>query len=400
VTCAYCRQGVSVVDVLAGDGKRGDRVLHVSNVTGLVRGDTILIDGPATPRWKKLTRNACKWGTYRRNILIVDAVDAKAKTVRVTQPLRIEFPVVDGSYVRKLGMIRRCGLEGVYITQKANLWITTCSFYYGLNCWARNVKIYKHGRFPVYGSSAKFCEIRDCVFDDAHFKGGGGTAYAGWDRCYDCLMDRTTTTKLRHAPCFQWSASGCVIRRSTFHDSDIQWHAGWTNENLIEQCVVHSRRGTGSYGYGAWASPPEDTAHGPNGPRNVLYHCDVTSQRTGLWMGGMNENWLILHNRFVVDRGQGVYAKATSFDHIIRGNVFVLKDGKSPMVHLGRADCVGIEIEGNRLCGGNGQVISGPARPAVLKGNQSLPLPPGGKLPPRPKPAIESIYEWQKANVR
>ena len=28
VTCAYCRQGVSVVDVLAGDGKRGDREIR------------------------------------------------------------------------------------------------------------------------------------------------------------------------------------------------------------------------------------------------------------------------------------------------------------------------------------------------------------------------------------
>ena len=28
-------------------------------------------------------------------------------------------------------------------------------------------------------------------------------------------------------------------------------------------------------------------------------------------MGGMNENWLILYNRFVVERGQGVHALGT-----------------------------------------------------------------------------------------
>jgi hypothetical protein len=33
-------------------------------------------------------------------------------------------------------------------------------------------------------------------------------------------------------------------------------------------------------------------------------------------------NWLILHNRFVVERGQGVYAGTTSFDHIIQGNFY------------------------------------------------------------------------------
>ena len=49
-------------------------------------------------------------------------------------------------------------------------------------------------------------------------------------------------------------------------------------------------------------------------------------------MGGMNENWLILYNRFRVEKGQGVAAKTSSFDHILRGNVFVLRSGRWPMV--------------------------------------------------------------------
>ena len=106
----------------------------------------------------------------------------------------------------------------------------------------------------------------------------------------------------------------------------------------------------------------------------------------------MNENWLILYNRFVVDSGPGVCAKTASFDHIIRGNVFVLKDGKSAMVQLATADCTGIEAIGNYLYGGNGRFVSGPAALLSSDANQAFPLSSG----PRPQPAVPSIYEWQR----
>jgi hypothetical protein len=114
-------------------------------------------------------------------------------------------------------------------------------------------------------------------------------------------------------------------------------------------------------------------------------------------MGGMNENWLILHNRFVVARGQGVYARTYSFDHIIQGNVFVLQDGKSPMAQLATADCTGVDLIANTLYGGSGKILAGPAT-AALKDNRALPLP--QELPARPAPAVPSIYEWQKRNVK
>ncbi|MFC1717437.1 hypothetical protein ACFL6S_27500, partial [Candidatus Poribacteria bacterium] len=374
---------------LVKDGKRGDMKLELESVEGLQVGDCILIDGPATDRWKELTKNACKWGSYRRYEVIIE--DIQGKTITLNQPLRIEFPVIDGSYVRKIVPIRRCGVEDFYLEQTENLWISSVMFSHGWNCWARGVTVKKCGRFPVYGSMAKWCEIRDCVFDDAWFKGGGGTAYTGWQSSWDCLIENIETYKMRHAPLFQWAASGNVIRKSVFHESDGQWHAGWTNENLMEQCVIESVRGHGGYGFGLWGSPPEDTAHGPNGPRNVVYNCDVSSVRAGLWMGGMNENWLILYNRFIADEGQGVFAKDASFDHIIKDNVFVLKDEKSPMVFLATPDCIGVEMISNKLYGGNGKFASGMGKPALIEDNQALPL---GDAP-RPEPEVPSIYEWQ-----
>ena len=379
---------------LSQDGKRGDLKLTLQNTQGLKSGDCIYIEAPATDRWKKLTKNACKWGLYRCYEVSINNI--KGNTITINQPLRIEFPIIDGAFVRKIVPIQHCGVESLSIEQTQNLWISTVLFHNAWNCWARGVKVKMCGRFPIYGQAAKWCEIRDCIFDDAWFKGGGGTAYTGWDRCWDCLIENIETFKMRHAPLFQWAASGNVIRKSIFHDSDGQWHAGWTNENLIEQCVIKSVTGHGGYGYGMWASPPQDTAHGPNGPRNVVYNCDVSSQKTGLWMGGMNENWLILHNRFTVQKGYGVFAKTASFDHIIKDNVFILKDKSKPCVFLASADCIGVELTGNILYGGNGKCAAGSGKPVLLEDNQALLLTDA----PRPKPAIPSIYEWQIAQQR
>ena len=381
--------------LLARDGLRGETQLTLKSIKGLAAGDHLLIDAPATARWKRITQNACRWGTYRRNAYRIIAV--RGHIVQINQPLRIDFPVIDVAWVRRISPVQRCGVEDLAIRQRRNLWITAVLFRNAWNCWARGVTVDKCGRFPVYGSQAKFCEIRDCLFNDAWFKGGGGTAYTGWDHSWDCLMEGVTTYKMRHGPLFQWSAAGNVIRKSTFHQSDGQWHAGWTNENLVEQCVIESNGRHGGYGYGLWASPPGDTAHGPNGPRNCVYNCDITSARDGLWMGGMNEGWLILHNRFRVARGPGVVARPYSFDHILSGNVFILKDGNSPMVRLEAANCVGIELLDNTLHGGNGRFSGGKGKPIRSEGNRALPY---RKDAPRPKPDVPSIYQWQQHTRR
>ncbi|MDY0170300.1 MAG: right-handed parallel beta-helix repeat-containing protein [Thermoguttaceae bacterium] len=379
---------------LAKDGGRGDLWLELESAQDLAAGDKLFIDGPATERWKGLTKNVCRWGSYR--CYAVRIVEVQGNRVRLEQPLRIEFPIVDGSYVRKMNAIEWCGVEDLEIEQTENLWINTIQFRHAWNCWARGVKVRMTGRFPIYTVAGKWCEVRDCVFDDALFKGGGGTAYVGWQHSWDCLMDNVEAFDYRHAPLVQWSASGNVIRNGTFHNSDAQWHAGWTNENLFENCVVVSRRGSGAYGYGMWSSPPGDAAHGPNGPRNVVYNCDVVSERDGLWMGGMNENWLILHNRFVVERGRGIFAKTASFDHIVRDNVFVIQDGRSHGIHLATPDCIGVELINNTFYGAAG-IYAGTAEPAVDQGNRLLPL--DKTEPPRPAPDVPSIYEWQKANL-
>jgi len=384
--------------LLAADGKRGDTQITLSEAAAatLKPGDLITVRAQETERRRAEVRNACNWGVYRNYLVFVKGVSG-AK-VELDQPLRIEFPTIDGSFARKSRYISGCAVEGFTIESSCDLWFTSIEIRNAVNCWARNVKVVKCGRNPVYFANAKFCTVENCVFDDAWFKGGGGTAYAGWEFCYDCLMQNVETFKLRHAPLLQWSASGNVIRNGVFHDSDAQWHSGWTNENLIENCVIHSdTTSNGGYGFGMWASPPEDGAHGPNGPRNVVYNCDVRSLKDGLWLGGMNENWIVEHNRFEVKSGVGVFLKTFGFDHVIKGNSFVLLDGKSPGVLLSSPDCTGVELVDNLVYGGGGKLYEGLIAPAVNKENRVLPL---NEEAPRPEPEVPSIYEWQLKNAK
>lgn len=386
--CGVSKPGNRVL--LVRDGKRGETRLMLQSATGLRQGSRISLTAPATPRWNALVGNACKYGDYRRYEFLVTSV--RGNEITLNQPLRLDYPTIDGSYIEQISPIRNCGVENLSLEQTHNLWTSGIFFSFAWECWAKGVTVKKAGRYPLYAMNAKWLEFRDVIADDCWIKGDGGTGYMGWDYGYDCLLDGVTTYKLRHSPLVQWSASGNVIRRGVMHDSDAQWHAGWTNENLFEQCVITSVQGNGGYGYGMYGTVPNDGNHGPEGPRNVVYNCDVSSPKSGVSMGGMNENWLFLHNRFIVGSGPGVYGQKASFDHIFQDNVFVLKDANHPAFSLSTPDCVGWELRGNTILGGNGQLSEGLAEPLVSANNKLLP--PGEA--PRPKPAVPSIFEWQR----
>lgn len=373
---------------LARNGERGDMSLELASGHGLKAGDRIFLAAPVSADWKRIHRDDHPGGLYRSNMYDIVAVDGN----RVTLPeaLRITFPARVG-YVQKLHPQLHCGIEDLSVEQAVKTKVHTVVFEYNWESWVRGLKVVHTGDKALYMPHSKRCEVRDSVFDRAWWN-GGASAYIGWEHSFDCLMEGVTTYDMRHAPVVQWSTSGCVIRNSTFHNSDAQWHAGWTNENLYEGLVVESSQDGGSYGNGMWASGPEDTGHGPNGPRNVIYNCNITSSKCGIWMGGMNENWLIMYNRFVVGRGPAVLAKAASFDHIIEGNVFVMMEPYPAAIYLGSADCTGIELVNNRFFGPVDQLIGGAARPAVEWDNRILK---SGNIN-RPQPAVRSIYDWEQ----
>ncbi|WP_269539269.1 right-handed parallel beta-helix repeat-containing protein [Cerasicoccus fimbriatus] len=397
---------------LAEDGKRGDTQLKLIDVGDLQPGDKFLLRAPVTARWQSIVYDQSygAWGTKTAHYEIT-AVDAVNDILTLSQPLRIEYPVIDGSYLRRLFPIERSGLESMTIEHTDKLPLHTVCSQWAWNCWVKDLRVLNSGRSGVHWSSAKWCEVRDSEFDST-WNHGGGMAYGGFTQTTDCLMENCLWINYRHAPVVQFGAQGNVFRNSTFEGSDAQWHAGWSTENLYENCTILPARTVfadstprdilpayGTYRFGMYSTPSHDTSHGPNGPRNVVYNCDVNSIRDGVYARGASENWLFLHNRFNVygNGAGGFYAESGFFNTIIRNNVFILEDETKPMVFLRTADCVGIELVDNTVYGGSGTIVDGVIDVAINEGNQAMPaLVSGEAYPARPLPNPSSIYDWQR----
>jgi len=400
--------------LLAADARRGDTHLSLEDATGFAAGDWLMVEARSTRRWRSLIESRSRHNP-RMGMVRIEAIDGNLVTIN--QPLRIDFPVVDEASVRTMAPIERCGIEDLYLTQvNRDPKICTVLFSRAVNCWGRRVTVDWTGRMPLYGSRVKWMEIRDCEFNNAHDMGGAGTAYVGWQYSADCLMENVVTRNMRHAPNLDWACGGCVFRNCTFYYSDAQTHSGWCHENLFENCVIVDPRGRptggGSYGHGFWATPPSDRSHGPNGPRNVFYNCDFQNSGqhvvfedamlrygpTGLVLGGMNENWLFFYNR-ILSRGPGILLRGVQFDHIIKGNVFVVEDDFAAVVVEEPERASGLEIVGNVIYGGNGALVAGGA-PAVALDQTNRALEHTDRVPPRPQPEVPSIYEWQRRALK
>jgi hypothetical protein len=375
---------------LVVDAPRGAVTLDLPPDHGLRPGDRVTIHAPATPRWNALVRNAAPWGDYRRAITTITAVADDRVTLE--DPLRIAFPVLDGAYVQRAEFIEHAGVEDLALEQTVRLWTNGVFHLWAWEGWLQRVNITRAGRHPFYMNFGKRCEVRDAVFDHTWYDLGGGTSYVGFERDYDCLMENVTTRGMRHGPNLQWAASGNVFRRCHFIGSDAQYHAGWTHENLFEECVVDSSYDQGSYGYGIYSSSPEAGFHGPTGPRNVVYNCDIISPSVGFWMGGMNENFIVAYNRFIVGRGPAIALKHASFDHIIRGNVFVVHEPWPAVFYFGTRDCLGVELIDNTVIGPVSALIAGEAKPLL---ERSTLVRRHGNFE-RPRPTVPSIFAWQQ----
>jgi hypothetical protein len=404
--------------LLAGDAHRGSCRLELARNHGLVGGDRINLVAPASERWRALVGHASPWEIQAQNFYEVTAVDGGTVTIR--QPLRVDYLLVDAPFVRKIEVLSNCGVEDLSLEQEVvpnqdppgpkidetlwhaieDLWTSGITTHFAWGCWIRNVTVRKTGRNAVYFPMSKQIEVRHCLFDDALFKGGGGTAYIGFDRTWDSLIDSVETRGMRHAPNNQWNASGNVVRNSRFIGSDGQWHAGWTHENLYENNFIDARGGGGSYGHGLYASGPSSGVHGPQGPRNVVYHNDVIARRDSFHMLGGNEGWMILFNRFLAEEGRSVFVKEKGGHHLIAHNTFIQRKPVAPPVFLG-ADCVGVQLLNNSFYGIEPPLVgyaTGHAAQAVDKGNVSEPAVPR-PLPAHPQPKVASIFQWQLDNL-
>jgi hypothetical protein len=379
---------------IKGGALRGQLWLTLDHVKGLREGDLIEVTAEPTKRFIREIRSSSP-GTPRHQWVLIRKIDGDR--VLANQPLRLDFPSADQPSLRKVDVLRNIGIENFTLRQgDCPLWIHGIMMKGVINSWIRNVDILETGRNPVemYG---KFCLVENCRFLGSQYNLGHamGTAYVGFRRSYDCLMQNVTSVGMRHGPNIDYSASGCVIRNSSFTGSDAQFHFYYPYENLIENCVVDASMGTGAYGFGCFAQEPQVREHGPQGPRNVIYNCDFKSPYAGFWAGGSTEGYRLVYNRFHVGSGPGIFAKSGAFDYMVKGNVFCLKLAYPAGLYLATGDCEGWRIEDNQFFFDSpSPAVGGLPSEVSLKRNTLL----GYRNAKRPIPPAPSLLDWQRKN--
>ena len=387
--------------MLTASAGRGDRILKLDDTEGIAPGDILFLFRPITAEWELIPGAKCPW--WRSLCTGVRVAAVEGKDVKLEQPLRESHPLAAAPYVTSPPMLRNSGIEGLTLAQVGEIQIELkmrgVTFTRAFNCRAADLRIDRPGTAGVYGDRVKNCEFVNCRFTAPWRTKTGGLAYVGWDRAWDCLIDRVQSDRMRHAPLFNWDCSGNVVTGSDFNESDAQFHCGWAHENLIDNCRITTTSGKyNSYGWAVYSVPADDTMHGYIGPRNVLYNCRTSSFRGGIYMGGPNQNWMLMYNSFQTDAGPGVYTRFGVRNTRIVGNVFRLGDPRMPMVYFESLDAAGDHLVSNRLYGGNGRFTGGPgAAAATLENNRAFPL---SEEAAEPAPPVPSLYLWQRQHCK
>lgn len=411
---------------------------------GFVAGAVVRLNVSYSKKWHDLIERdvGAAWGIPRDQYAVLTGVTPDEGGLRFTleQPLHFDFPINEGvahtgnavnergatgATISALRMIEECGVENLVLEQAHPVWFNGIHFKSARNCWVKNVRVERAGRNPLVLDGA-FNEVRDSEFIDPRwaYNTGEGSGYLSGSSF--TLIDNIYARNCRHAPNFSGDTAG-VIRNSRFFSSDLQWHNKWGRDHLVENCTVDALQGTGAYGYAAFAQRNTANIHGPGmGPRNVIYGCDLIGPQGGIFLGGKTEGALILFNRVIALNGPALVLRYHVFNGLILGNTFAVQSRFSPAVLFGDPDLKasrravtpespkplthpglgaanpGNDFLFNTLYGGNGVFADGvpefnrvrsPWR--IEGGNRVLPW---TADPPRPRPAMASVYETQLAH--
>ena len=444
---------------LLKEAKRGDFDIVVdlpdmatATARGFVPGAMVRVNASSSIAWaKKIERDGGRGVPRDQMVTVLAVAPADGGGIKVTleQPLRLDFPVAEegvdewneetrgydptgtrSTQVNVVAPIQESGVEDLVLEQTAPIWFNGINIVNAMNCWLKNVRVERAGRNPMIVQGI-MNEVRDCEFIDPIWANntGQGSAYVSGGSFG--LIDNVYTRNCRHAPNFSGNTAG-VVRNSRFDSSDLQWHNEWGREHLLENITVDALKGTGSYGYAAFAQRNIVDVHGPGmGQRNCLYNSDLIGISGGIFLGGKTENPLILHNRVRTVGGAALILRYHIFNGIFMNNVFAVEDrfepavlfgepgnpqdessrlasprgGAKPKIHpgLGTAN-PGNDFIGNTIYGGNGEIAGGVLRFGGIRsdwrrsyGNTVLPW---SNDVPRPAPKMASVYEEQLKNPK
>jgi hypothetical protein len=324
-------------------------------------------------------------------LLTVKSVEGNR--VNLVEPIRHTIDKITN--VRRVAIIRGCGVEELTLSQSGDHWTNLLNFSNDVGCWVKGVRLLDAGRYPLTGGTKNF-EMRDCQIEGVRFNFGvgGGTGYVGFSGGQDGLIDNIQTKRLRHAPNLQYGAQGCVIRNSVFEDSDMQFHRDPTWDNLLENNVIHSRGSNKSYGSYGSAITATTATKGDLGARNIIWNNDFTSDtvyKGGSIIsvsGGAMSGWIVAYNRFSHDIGYILKSEAGGLDLTLKDNVFSIRE---PAATLFQGDVTGLKLSGNRFYNLPESALGGAVAQDVGSRYEVA-----SAVLPRPQAPAPSLFEWEK----
>lgn len=368
------------------------------------------------------------------NILILD------------KPIRVDWDPAQDFRMKKFTPVQNVGVENMTLESIANHSAggNGVGFIRVVNGFVYNVRLIRPVSQAIEFRDAAHIEVRDSYMENPWRQGGGGNGYGGLMHCFDCLWDNTNTKDMRHAPNLQELSYGCVIRNSTFLNSDAHWHARWPRENLLENIVV--QKGTNGKPYMLLSASnfnQPSTGLFPAGERNVVYNCDIHGGQygAGVKLGGLEEEWVFAYNRFYSplngDNATKPMITLWSFQErtTFKSNVFYTDNenqDKICAVLFMPGYIPGVGISGKNIHEGMTPPIAGTPGPDLLAvtpyegtvdfidntfygftedrrwvddGSGGFPntdlnnefFDTYSEIPERPSPPVASIYEWQIA---
>lgn len=212
----------------------------------------------------------------------ISKVTAKTSTtLTLADPLLLNYSSTYTPQVRKLNVIENAGLEDLYI-ESANSNMSYMVYFSGcVNCWVKNVEMYKTYERHITTYSSYRMEIRDNrIHGSWNFTGGKGYGVALDVHTSRSLVQNNLFYDLRHAMQVKVGAIGNVFgynRSFNSHNenaapnnkqADISLHGHYPSYNLFEG---NSCEWIGDADY-----------YGPSGHGNTLFRNQVNINSTAL----------------------------------------------------------------------------------------------------------------------
>lgn len=316
----------------------GDTRIYINNLadwnvrTGTgpgQRGDIFNLQKRYEPSWfagihaKSNTGGSSSQTIYAVQMteVIAKGTDGTGDYIDLRRPMLFDLDAGQSYRVYRSPFAQDNGLEGMTIRHTADL---------GAHTNRNNVHIKSQSHFYVndclidcpnghYIDNDWICNclVENTDFNDGWYRGsGGGRSYIGWWKSTDCSMKNCNGTFGRHIA-FQNFARGNYIGSCNFTGMDLNYHAEFPGDNVIEQCTINdnhqalSKQGEVNRdiyeqivtSINTLEDTPSALSIADN--RNAVWNCDFdgTTFGGGIFDGGGMRDFTFAYNRLMVEGG-------------------------------------------------------------------------------------------------